>query len=251
MISNLRRNFGKSEPPSSTAGRRGIILLQIRTLLVALAIAMTLFASGQKAGAAWPLAEWPSKKEPHLQEKSQEKSAVVLSEAENFQHMIAYLAARLGDNLEASNTVAGLLEDGIVVCSFVELKKLNRTSSFGRYIADQLINELQQRQYRVLELRKSRNIYVQAGRGEFGLSRDPAKIEGEAEAGAMLTGTYTLTPDGVLVNARIVDNRENTVLASASAAMPRTVLVSQLLADSATAKTKREREYIYMKELQP
>ena len=67
----------------------------------------------------------------------------------------------------------------------------------------------------------------------------------------MLTGTYTLTPDGVLVNARIVDNRENTVLASASAAMPRTVLVSNLLADSATAKTKREREYIYMKELQP
>ena len=244
MIPILRRDIPTSD--AMLVAKR-TALLPWRMLLPVLALSMVVFFWAAKAGAAWPLAEWPSKKEAVMPANP----AHALSEAENFQRAVSRLAARLGENLEASNAVAGLLEDGLVVCSFVELKKLNRTSSFGRYMADQLINELQQHQYRVVELRKTKDIFVQAGRGEFGLSRESAKISSEASAGAMLTGTYTLTPEEVMINARIVDNRDNAVLASASTAMPRTQLVSNLLADSATAKAKTEREFIYMKQLMP
>lgn len=219
--------------------RRGMLAVSL-ALLIAVA-----FGAG-RARAGWPLAQWPTEET----QAAAPESPAVASDAVGLQQAVAGIAAKLAESLENSGSTAGLLADGIVVCSFVELKKLNRTSSFGRYLAEQLISEMQQRQYRVVEFRQNEAVFIQAGRGEFGLSREPAKISDEAAAGAMLTGTYTITPDEVMVNARIVDNRNHDVLASVATVVPRTVLVSDLLADAASTKTKAGREFIYMKRLQ-
>ena len=153
--------------------------------------------------------------------------------------MAGALFAHLGDDADPSQ---GDLAGGIVVSSFVDLRQLTRTSSFGRYLAEQLMGEFQQRGYRVVEIRKSKDILIQERRGEYGLSRNPGEITPEVAAQALVTGTYTVTEDSILVNAKVLDNRSAVMLSSATMVFPRTRLANRLLADSASARPPRARQ---------
>jgi TolB-like protein len=151
---------------------------------------------------------------------------------------IRALAEELFRNLADADPENGDLSKGVLVCTFVELKKLSRTSSLGRYVAEQLMSEMQQRQYQVFEIRKSQAVMLEEKRGEFGLSRNPAEISRTVAAGAMLTGTYTSNKDTIVINARIIDNRNAQLLSSATAIIPRNQLAKQLLADSASVQLR-------------
>ena len=170
-------------------------------------------------------------------------------EATGLAGSVRMMAHELTNHLEDSDPQAGVLNDGIAVCSFVDLKKLTRTSSFGRYLAEQLMGEFQQRGYTVVEMRKTTSLKIQEKRGEYSLSRNPEDLNQSVTAGAVLTGTYTQAGDNVLVNAKIIDNRNSTMLASATLIFPRNQLIAGLLADSASAHTG-EREVMYMKRLE-
>ncbi len=174
---------------------------------------------------------------------------VKISDAELLKQQVGLMAAELTGNLTEPDPEIGMLADGLIVCTFVDLKKLYRTSSFGRYVAEQLMNEFQSRNYTVVELRKSHSVLIQEKRGEYGLSRDPDEIGGTVEAGAMLTGTYTEAGDNIIVNAKIIDNRTAKLLSSATMIFPRNQLSNRLLADSSTAVTKQP-EPMYMKRLE-
>ena len=156
-------------------------------------------------------------------------------------------------NLLGAELFAGLkewdeLQGGVVVLSFVDQKQLSRTTSFGRYLAEQLMVELQHQQVPVVELRKSTEVRIQERRGEYGLSRDPAQIAERAAAVAMLTGTYTTTARQVLVNARIIDNRNSVLLAATTVVIPRTAVVNELLSDPISSDPL-DSEPMYMKRL--
>jgi TolB-like protein len=172
-----------------------------------------------------------------------------LSEEQALYRGIRDLADDLFLSLADPDPENGDLAQGVVVTTFVDLKKLYRTSSLGRYVAEQLLTEMGRRRYDVIELRKSRAIMVREPGGEYGLSRDPAEIGQSVSAGAMLTGTYTVAGDGIIINARIIDNRSARLLASASAILPRNQLTGQLLADSASVRMKIA-EPMYMKKLE-
>ncbi len=189
--------------------------------------------SGQNAGSA----------KSHQQVVSDIKSAPQL------QKTVENLAEELVKNLEMPASRRVSASEGLLVCTFVELKKLYRTSSFGRYIAEQLMSEFQQEGFRVVEMRKSTSIMVQAKHGEYGLSRDPAEIGKDTAASAMLTGTYMPTDNHIIVNARIIDNRDSTVISSATVLFPNNILAKKLLADSSTGVDK-SRGPLYMKRLE-
>ena len=159
------------------------------------------------------------------------------------------LANDLFRHLADADPENGDLGKGVLVCTFVELKKLTRTSSLGRYVAEQLMNELQQHHYEVVEIRKSQAILLQEKRGEFGLSRNPAEVNQMPAAGAMLTGTYTASKDSIVINARIIDNRSAKLLSAATVIIPRNKLAEQLLADTASVRLEKP-EPLYMKKLE-
>lgn len=159
------------------------------------------------------------------------------------------IAADLVSNLSRDCPGYGCLADGIVVTSFVELKNLSRTSSFGRYLGEELMGEMQRLGYRVVEIRKSREVMIAGRFGEYGLSRDPAAIRTRVSATAMLTGTYTLAGDSVVVNARIVDNRSGDLLASAVSIFPLDPVVESMLADAA-APGPEPSGVLYLKKLE-
>ena len=130
------------------------------------------------------------------------------TEAHDLIERVRMLAEELYENLEDSDPLMGGLSDGLLVCTFVEINKLYRTSSFGRYVAGQLLNEFQRYDYPVIDMRKSTSVMVQEKRGEYGLSRDPDEIAPSQTAGAMLTGTYLVGENEIIVNARILDNKK-------------------------------------------
>jgi len=183
---------------------------------------------------------------PFSQEKPPE---ITVNEAAALRTEIQGLANELFRNLADADPENGDLGKGVLVCTFVELKKLSRTSSLGRYVAEQLMNEMQQRHYEVVEIRKSQAILIQEKRGEFGLSRNPTEVSQAVAAGAMLTGTYTTSKDSIVINARIIDNRSAKLLSSATAIIPRNQLAEQLLADTASVRMEKP-EPLYLKKLE-
>lgn len=195
---------------------------------------------------------WPFVPSSQIESKATRAAAPVLKkerEACSLHGQVRQMAQKLFRNLAEPDPENGDLADGIVVCTFVDLKKLYRTSSLGRYLAEQMMTEMQQHRYTVLELRKSQSIMVQQARGEYGLSRDPEEVGEIMSVGAMLTGTYTAVKEDIIINAKIMDNRSSKLLSSATIIIPRNELAEYLLADSVTARV-RKAEPIYMKRLE-
>ena len=146
------------------------------------------------------------------------------------------LAGELFQNLKDPDPEMGDLGDGILVTTFVDINKLYRTSSFGRYLTEQVMNEFQSHSYSVKDIRKSLSVMVQEKRGEFGMSRNPEEIKASASAGAMLTGTYLVGKDDIIVNARILDNKSSVLLSSATILFEKTPFTEKMLMDSSSAK---------------
>lgn len=171
------------------------------------------------------------------------------NQSETFQLSIKEMANELFANLDDSDPQTGLLADGLAFTVFADLKKLTRTSSFGRYLSEQLMGEFQQQGFPVIEVRKSNAIMVMEKRGEYGLSRDLKEIGSAAQAKALLTGTYTVAGDHIMVNAKILDNTNSTMLSSATMLFEKNALTELLLSDSASAHPKKD-TLVYMKKLE-
>nr|MBF0221861.1 hypothetical protein [Desulfobulbaceae bacterium] len=171
------------------------------------------------------------------------------NQAEDLYSSIQGMAIQLFQNLEDPDPVVGELAEGVAFSTFVDLKKLTRTSSFGRYLAEQLMTEFQQHGFSVIEVRKSTSIQVQEKRGEFGLSRELEEIAPQVAARTLITGTYTVAGNHIMVNAKLVDNKTAQLLSSATVLFPKNSLAELLLADSASASAKKK-EVTYMKRLE-
>ena len=170
----------------------------------------------------------------------QEATGLVLS--------IEAMTHELLSSLEDADPFSGDLADGLVVATFVESNKLTRTSSFGRYLSEQLMNEFQRHAYKVIEIRKSEAIHIQERRGEFGLARQENTVPSEIAVGAMLSGTYMIGQDDILVTARIIDNRSATLLASSTVIFPKNMLTTLMLSDTASARLHTPKA-LYLKEM--
>lgn len=171
------------------------------------------------------------------------------SEAVELKKKIEFMAEDLVTTLEDPDPQRGILASGLVVCTFVDINNLYKTSSFGRYVAGQLMNELQRYSFPVIDMRKNLSVVVQERRGEFGLSRNPEELPSSHEAGAMLTGTYLVGEREIIVNASIVDNRRGELLSSATVIFPRNTLENLMLQDAAAVK-KQSPSVTYMKKLE-
>ena len=103
----------------------------------------------------------------------------------------------------------------IVITSFVSLDEFTKTSSFGRMVAESLINELHSRRFKLIDFRATEAMTVNKN-GEFILSRDIDRLKDEMPGALVLVGTYTkLDKNRLVINARIVNNHTSDVLSTA------------------------------------
>lgn len=152
------------------------------------------------------------------------EKAVMIDEASNLNLQIHNLAEQLVKNYRYGMTPA----EPVAVTTFVDVNHLYRTSPFGRYIAEQLIGELQRASFNVMEYRKTNSIMTREGFGEYSLSRDSKEIAKSTPAGLVLVGTYMIKDRYVMVNARIVDSNQ-LVHSSGMTIMRKDGLISDLL----------------------
>ena len=185
----------------------------------------------------------------HIPEKSKEKSfwdflpfvstiqvgsePEVVAEPELESVSFKLRVAELCNKLLGSAKESIAEEYVLTVSSFVNLNNLYQTSSFGRYIEEQMIGELQDAGVEVVEIRKTPGIMISEGRGVYGLSRNMEELSYVHSAQAMLVGTYTSANDQVLVNARLLRNLDGMVLSRATLAFRLDPLTRELLADEA------------------
>lgn len=119
----------------------------------------------------------------------------------------------------------------LTVSTFVNLNDLYATSSLGRYLAEQCMAELQLRGARLVEVRKTPAMMIRQKGGEYGLSRDMDELSFVQGAQAMVAGTYTVSGERVFLNAKLLRNSDNRVLATASLSMNIDQEISQMLSD--------------------
>ena len=115
--------------------------------------------------------------------------------------------------------------------SFVNQENFGQTSAFGRYIAEQMFHEFNQRGFQTREYRLSgQNIRMDEGIGDFYLSRDKGKVTATDGANVVLVGTYYHDGMNVFVNARLIRPSDGYVYRTAQMVMPVTDTTRTMLA---------------------
>ena len=115
--------------------------------------------------------------------------------------------------------------------SFVNQDNFEQTSAFGRYIAEQMFHEFNQRGFQTREYRLSgQDIRMGEGAGDFYLSRAKGKVKVTDGANVVLVGTYYQDGVNVFVNARLIRPSDGYVYRTAQMVMPITPTTRTMLA---------------------
>jgi TolB-like protein len=137
----------------------------------------------------------------------------------------AYMVSVLRDQLRHPEVV----NQPVVVTTFVDLNNLNKSSIFGRVLAEEVLNELHQAGFTVSEIRKGRDIFIRQELGELILSRDAREVLSKFRARAILAGTYVATKESIIINARLIDINSPLILSSSSYTLKMTTTLEKML----------------------
>jgi TolB-like protein len=119
--------------------------------------------------------------------------------SDTLQSMVKSMAGRISETAVDEGGIKT-----IAVTTFVDVNHLYRASTFGRYVGEQLLTELSQRGFNVVEMRASPDIVVDLRLGEIGLTREAERLVPKGRADAVVVGTYTKAGDTALVNGRMI-----------------------------------------------
>lgn len=116
----------------------------------------------------------------------------------------------------------------VLAASFVNMDRLEQSSTFGRLLADRIATRFSQHGYHVIELKLRKTaLAVQPGNGELALSRDLQLIQSEHDAQAVMVGTYILAGKRLHATVKLVGTADQAVLSSCDFSMD---LTPELLA---------------------
>jgi TolB-like protein len=152
------------------------------------------------------------------------------STAGRFNAQMIFMADQLERNVDRKN-----LDNTFIVTSFTNLNNLSETSAFGRLVAENTIHELQVRKWKVFDVRLTKDIIINEA-GEFSLSRDIMKIKELYKVGGIVTGTYSVADNHIIVNARVIDINTGLVASSAQMHLPLNWFADALLFNDSNQK---------------
>ncbi len=136
---------------------------------------------------------------------------------------------KISEQLLAGNAQGLNQGEELILTTMVDLDNLYETSAFGRAITESLSTCLFRCGFQVREIRKTSGLYIQERKGELSLSRNPAMVSPEQNATAVVTGTYSLTPDTVIINVKMISADSATVLSVAGLEINRNRNINSLL----------------------
>lgn len=114
-----------------------------------------------------------------------------------------------------------------VITSFADLNNLGESSNLGRLVGENLMHELQVRGWNVADIRLTKDLIINDS-GEFSLSRDIKLLREAFPLANVVTGTYSVTGDGVLMNIRVIDSASGRLVSTAQTRFIRDAFVAGL-----------------------
>ncbi|MFC1523548.1 FlgO family outer membrane protein, partial [Thermodesulfobacteriota bacterium] len=120
----------------------------------------------------------------------------------------------------------------LILTSMVNIDDLYQTSRFGRTLTESLSTRLFSHGFGVIDVRKASDLFIQNDRGEFVLTRDAGLLAREHDVEGIVAGTYSLTPNSVIINVRMLDAGSQEVISVAGIEVQRSNNINDLLAVS-------------------
>ncbi len=123
------------------------------------------------------------------------------------------------DDLEL-NMGSNVYDGSIIVATFVDVNNLDHSSTFGRFMAEQVASELSNRGYEVVEIKlRNSSIFIEEGKGEFLLSRNVKEISQKNDASCVVVGIYADGYKQILLNVKMLDPNSNVIISSSSSSI--------------------------------
>lgn len=114
----------------------------------------------------------------------------------------------------------------VLVGTLNNVDKLERSSTFGRIVAEQVSARFSQRGFSVSELKMRNSVNIKQGlgdpaeSGEYLFSRDVGAISGEHQAAAVVTGTYAVAGNDIFVNLKLIDVASGKIISATDYNVP-------------------------------
>lgn len=134
------------------------------------------------------------------------------------------------DQLLATMPNDGLMGFVALPASFVDQEDFDTSSPLGRFLAESLFYEFNQRGFPVREYRMPGTLRTREGEGEFVLSRQLGTLPGREAWAVFVTGTYYRDRYAVFLNARLIRAADGLVLRTAQLVLPANGLMNRMLA---------------------
>jgi TolB-like protein len=122
----------------------------------------------------------------------------------------------------------------VLIASLADIDDLDRSSTFGRMVGEQVSSRMAQLGYAVQEIRLRNSLMIKDGTGELILSRDLNRIGRESNAQAIVAGTYAVGGQWIYVTLRLIGAGSGQVLSSVDFVVPVDRDTSRLVAQPAS-----------------
>ncbi len=117
----------------------------------------------------------------------------------------------------------------VIVTTFVDLNDFEKSSVFGRLMAEKLLHQMNKQGFNVVEIRRAQDLLIKKEVGEMILTRDVEEIANITKARSVLAGTYVATTTALIINARLVDIQTPHIISSFSYEIAITEEIENLL----------------------
>ena len=139
-------------------------------------------------------------------------------------------------NYRAADVLMAQLQDQLptgtgplIVTTLVNIDSLNKSSTFGRVVSEQLSSRFTQAGYEMIEMKFGQSLYIRQDQGEMMLTREIHDIAGSYNAKAVIVGTYGESRNYVFVNLKVVKPNTNSILAVYDYTIPINDSISSML----------------------
>lgn len=128
-------------------------------------------------------------------------------------------------SMQLFDTLNGFSPDArVAVASFVDLgSDLQASNVVGNQLAESFVHQMQQYGIAMVDYKTSKGIRV-TSQGDFVFSRQHQHLDTLQIIDYVLSGTMLHTPNGILVNARVINFRSKVVAASSQQLIPHFVI---------------------------
>lgn len=127
---------------------------------------------------------------------------------------------KAAESLQAQLTDRAAGNSTLLVATLVNIDALDRSSTLGRLVSEQVSARFTQGGYRMIEMKFQNSVYMARGQGELMLTRQVHELANAHSAEAVIVGTYAASKDYVLINLKVVEPASNQVLAVHDYSLP-------------------------------